>query len=275
MSPLASKSQVLDKNPEATDDEVDALFQTDDQTLEELLGDVGPDEGFAAEPDDAQVKALLEDLAQSIPKDDDDKKKEIEKDEKDRDSDDSDGEAMGRKVEDVIARFRDEIDLEKTLGRDTPIKSIETDDDDAQNGQETDSKESDFDIPDVPTTTSHPREPSAGLDDLTARMAALRAPSATADNDVSFMPDIPPMDSTGKPINRLTTKTGYTDEDMDSWCTVCLEDPTLRCLGCDDDVYCARCWREMHVGPSAGFDERSHKAVQFTKDRKKRVLLGA
>lgn len=246
------------------------------------MGDVGPDEGFQVEPDDAQVRALLEELADSIPKDDENENKESAEDEKTGDSDDSEGEGMSSKVKDVIARFRDEIDLEKALGKDIPIKSIEPEDDedDAQNGQETNSKESDLDIPDVPTTTSGPpRQASKDLDNLTARMAALRAASTKPDDDdgdaASFMPDIPPLDSSGKPINRLTSKTGYTDDDVDSWCTVCLEDATLRCLGCDDDVYCTRCWREMHIGPSAGFDERSHKAVQFTKDKKKRVMLGA
>ncbi|KAJ2992984.1 hypothetical protein NUW58_g1984 [Xylaria curta] len=50
------------------------------------------------------------------------------------------------------------------------------------------------------------------------------------------------------------------DEDQRTWCVVCLEDGTVHCLGCDagDDVYCARCWKEMHVGPRAGYDERGH-----------------
>jgi len=89
------------ESPKLQDEEDDSIFQTDDQTLEELLGDVQPEEGFNPEPDDAQVKALLEQLADSIPKDTED-----EKDKKDDDSDDSDGEAMNKDVDEVIARFR-------------------------------------------------------------------------------------------------------------------------------------------------------------------------
>jgi hypothetical protein len=246
------------------------MFQTDDQTLEELLSDVQPEEGFSAEPDDAQVKALLEELADAIPKD---------TDEKQDDSDDSDGEAMNKDVDQVIARFRDEVEVEAALAK---TKSPEPESDSEPN--ETESKETDFALPEVPSDLSDipssARAGSADIDDITARLAALRAPSPDAESSFA-LPSVPTSKPSGKPVNRLTTRTNYTDDDVDNWCTVCLEDATLRCPGCDDDVYCTRCWYEMHRGPQAGFDERSHKAVQFTKDKKtekkekKKVALGA
>ncbi|KAK7397889.1 hypothetical protein QQX98_012740 [Neonectria punicea] len=260
------------------DDEIDAVFRTDDNTLEELLGDVSPDEAFQPDPDDARVKALLEELAAAIPKDDEAPSKE---DAKGEDSDDSDGEAMKRDVDDVIARFRDELELEAALAKDEPPEADEKEPhhDDAKPSTVIPSTEPDFSLPDLPSTLEDlpaarsARATSTDLDDLTARMAALRAPTS----DSLDLPDVP-TDAPSKPVKRLTSRTNYTDDDVDSWCTVCLEDATLRCLGCDDDVYCARCWREMHVGPRAGFEELSHKAVQFTRDRKtekKEVALGA
>ncbi|KAM0441285.1 hypothetical protein ACHAPT_000594 [Fusarium lateritium] len=282
-SPLVKKAPKND-SPNLEDEDVDAMFQTDDQTLEELLGDVKPGEGFQAEPDDEQVKALLEELASSIPQGTEDGEKETTKN-KDEDSDDSGGEAMNKDVDDVIARFRDEVELEAALNKDKPSEP-ESDEEEEQAGKDTPSKDTDLALPDLPsnldTLPSAPsasaRAGSADIDDITARLAALRAPSPSASDSLS-LPSVPTSRPSGTPVNRLTTRTNYTDDDMDSWCTVCLEDATLRCPGCDDDVYCTRCWREMHIGPNAGFDERSHKAVQFTKDRKKKekrkVALGA
>lgn len=184
---------------------------------------------------------------------------------------------MNKDVDEVIARFRDEAEVEAALAKTkTPNPESESE------LEQTTSKTGDITLPDVPSDLadipSSNRAGSADIDDITARLAALRAPSP--DQDALALPSVPTSKPSGQPVNRLTSRTNYTDDDVESWCTVCLEDATVRCPGCDDDVYCTRCWYEMHRGPQAGFDERSHKAVQFTKDKKekekkKKVALGA
>lgn len=264
-------------------DDAEFMFSTDDQTLEELLGDVGPGDIPVTEPSDEQVKALLEELSLSIPKDEADeegKEKEAE------DSDDSYGEHMQTKANDVIARLKDESELEAALGKldDEADSTTQHQEEEQQDGGENSPANIDFVIPSLPQnldnlSASSPRRVStaADMDDITARMAALRAPNT---DDSFSLPSVPSSKPSAgdKPVKRLTSKTDYTDDDIDSWCTVCLNDATLRCLGCDDDPYCTRCWREMHIGPAAAFDDGSHKAVQFTKARKKdqqRVALEA
>jgi len=66
----------------------------------------------------------------------------------------------------------------------------------------------------------------------------------------------------------------YTDDDIDSWCIICNDDATVRCLGCDGDLYCQNCWNEGHRGSDAGFEERQHKALAYVKDkRRKKVAI--
>lgn len=252
------------------------MFSTDDQTLEELLNDVSLNDNPVQEPSDEQVKALLENLSLSVPKDD---AGGDENENKAGDSDDSDGEHMQSKVKDIIAQFKDEIELEAALGSpDETADSAKQDQDDSEGG------DADLALPSLPSNLADlpnfaPQRPSAtgNMNDITARMAALKVPST---EDSFSLPSVPSSKPSAgdKPVKRLTSKTDYTDDDIDGWCTVCLNDATLQCIGCDGDPYCTRCWREMHIGPAAAFDDRSHKAVQFTKAKKKdkqRVALGA
>ncbi|PHH87393.1 hypothetical protein CDD83_8924 [Cordyceps sp. RAO-2017] len=102
---------------DVVDDETDALFRTDDRTLEELLGDVvdgPPDPAAAREPRDEEVRALLEELSAAIPPDGE----EADGPRQARDSDDdSEGERMRGEVDDVVARFQDEAELDAAQGR--------------------------------------------------------------------------------------------------------------------------------------------------------------
>ncbi|PHH63056.1 hypothetical protein CDD81_6301 [Ophiocordyceps australis] len=254
----SSKQSAL---PSDTAQDADVALQTDDGMLEELLSE---GEGIHAQPGphlpaikDPDVRALLHDLAHSP----------SHQGQLQGDSDDSDAPQAKREVDQVIARFRDEIELDSKL---------ESCDETPPSGRQDDAN---LALPSVPVADLLPTCRSNSLDDITARLAALRTSSKLDSNSALSLPSVPTArPSAADSVGRLTSKTAYTDNDIDSWCIVCLEDAALRCLGCDADPYCARCWRDMHLGPAAAFGYQTHRAVQFTgsrKDQDEKFAIGA
>ncbi|KAF2146841.1 uncharacterized protein K452DRAFT_283044 [Aplosporella prunicola CBS 121167] len=136
-------------------------------------------------------------------------------------------------------------------------------------------EESTLSLPAAPTTL--PTSPSqeddfdkaTAVDDaLTARLAAL--------SDTPGLPSAPSFAPAKKPPVKVGKASKFTDEEIDSWCIICYDDATVRCLGCDGDLYCQGCWNEGHRGESAGYEEKMHKAVQFVKGGgKRKSLVGA
>ncbi|KAI8628980.1 hypothetical protein F5Y19DRAFT_103534 [Xylariaceae sp. FL1651] len=213
----------------------------------------------------------------------------------DSNDDDSEGEVMTREIDGVLAKAIDEAEWEK-VNKSSPsplprIPSPPSTSDDTKPGKDATSPEppnarkspnSLFELPTVPTELQEQPDlpdPSTQTQSdadfaaiITSRMAALKlsgprtlpsAPNTAVDSlGLPVAPTFAPAD---RPVSGLTKRTGLTDEDQKTWCVVCLEDGAVRCLGCDagDNVYCARCWKEMHVGPRAGYEERGHSWETF------------
>ncbi|KAF9875801.1 hypothetical protein CkaCkLH20_06733 [Colletotrichum karsti] len=303
----ATPSTTAPSSVPTTEDDVDPLLQTDDQTLEDLLSgeDLDPqDWGFDPSAESAKVNALLEELSKASPAPHAPEERSPptggQKPNRSRDEDDSEGEEMSRDVETLLSQALDEAKLNSQSEESPDPPPALTN---SRRSQEDESGGGDpgFSLPSVPSTITAPKssgDDAGGLPDLSLPSVPSGAPKHTADsdfdNDIAArmaalsglgapseggmgLPSVPTFQPADRAVKRLTSKTGYTDEDAETWCTVCLEDATLQCLGCED-VYCARCWHEMHVGPAAAFDDRTHKAVHFVKpkkEQKRRVALGA
>ena len=51
------------------------------------------------------------------------------------------------------------------------------------------------------------------------------------------------------------------------WCAICNEDAVIYCADCDNEPFCARCWREGHVEED---DLRDHRTVPVAGRRGRR-----
>ena len=81
---------------------------------------------------------------------------------------------------------------------------------------------------------------------------------ATPDTPLRTL-NLPSTPSTAPSSRRAKANpTGFSDKEIDFWCIICCAEATVKCFGCDGDLYCWGCWREGHVGEDAGLEEKSH-----------------
>lgn len=240
--------------------------------------------------------SLLEELGKASTNDQDpageSETKKTSHDDEDEGSsdDDSEGEQMTRDTDDILAQAVDEAEFENVNKTPQPESKpnspghiVESGTQSGEANEPTSAQESNesdpLDLPAVPRDLQDQAnlpDPSQDDDDfaasITSRMAALKVntpilPSVPTKLGELNLPTAPTFAPADRPAPGLIKRFGFTDEDQKTWCTVCLEDGAIRCIDCDGDVYCARCWKEMHVGPNAGYDERGHRWEKFVRGR--------
>ena len=244
----------------------------DEEDLNELLAELGPSNQWEFEADDVKAaESLLTEARAALPQ-----------------PDSTGGESEpGTKAGDIEASVDDDINVDESQDHRAADENIEEEADDyvqrvlaeleydAKHGiidadeeepAAADTQIADLDLPSTPlglTKNSDESEPPTYEDsELEARFSQLglglpatpsTAPSMKTNAGVSTSKD-------AKPKSNMSN---YTAEEIDSWCCICNEDGEVRCLGCDNDIYCQQCWYEGHDnGPG---QERGHKAVQFVR----------
>ncbi|KAF5871839.1 putative zinc fyve domain containing protein [Botrytis fragariae] len=180
-------------------------------------------------------------------------------------------EGESREVQDIVARLLDEVNLER--GAEDENEAEESQGTNAMNTdvegkfssfpryKRDDDEEPNLTLPSAPSTLPEPSRKSIDFeDDITARLAALKGLGSTPVNDLGLpsAPTTKPVDKTAKETKGKGLKK-YTNEEMDTWCIICQDDATIQCVGCEGDLYCARCWKEGHMGVDAGWEFKRHQ----------------
>jgi hypothetical protein len=191
----------------------------------------------------------------------------------DTQSQDEDGEDGKKKTEDeeaddVIARIMAELEISKKYDPPSPPpEDDKSESDDQKNKTQQDTTDKDLTLPSAPKDLPEDDfdRTQAIEDAFTARLAALASPSIPQTDSLG-LPSAPSFAPRNKPPVSTNLQKRLDDE-IDTWCIICQDDATLKCLGCDGDLYCQNCWMEGHRGESAGFEERRHKSVLYSKKK--------
>lgn len=238
----------------------------DEQSLEDLLTELGPETQWRLDPDDPKnINALLKEAKEALPAENinsneqttpDSSKNTKEEEDEEEDSDQGDEEEADEYVQRLLAA----LEVEEKHGAPDEEKETTNEDDD-------DTASPELQLPTTPSTlppasTLKEGTASTSESDLLARFSALGV--STNPLGLPSTPTSKPSSSkkpiiTAQLLPKKNSVPKFTDEEIDSWCCICNEDGTVRCLGCDGDLYCGECWNEGH-GNGVG-QERGHRAV--------------
>jgi hypothetical protein len=278
---------------------LDLLADEDGKTVEDLLAELGPENSWNdIKDEESQIKDLLKTAHKDLQSS---RSMAVSNDEWQDDSAQNENtggervskaqtaaeeyqsrvsgpseEEIDREADEYVAQVLEELRLQPqtNLGESQEEHSGATQSEHEPHSSSDPSKS--FNMPSAPDKEIEPPPSyteSTADDDLASRFASLGLPSVP--KTIKSPATLQSAQLT-KPLQK-----GFTDDDVDSWCVICNEDATLRCIGCDDDLYCTKCWLDGHKGPDAGHEERTHRAVQYNKggglkkQPARRTLVGA
>ncbi|KAF1986152.1 hypothetical protein K402DRAFT_394007 [Aulographum hederae CBS 113979] len=290
-SDLAAEAQALEMM-DAEADEGDGEFnEEDEKTLEELLRDVGAegrwDLGRGGERD---VRMLVGEVRRVLPgvqggggdsgggsrsgkgkgrrKGGDEVEGVGEEEEAERDDDGEDEKSDiddEEAADEYIAKVIAEVELSKKYGNPDPEAESESDDEpENKEGGTDDQYDGAEQRPEKDSKSKRTTDPSSSSP-LSLPNAPTFLPSPAPQSNTLNLPSTPSARPRAlrKPPFPTTSTNSFPNTEIETWCIICTAPATLKCLGCDGDLYCRRCWMEGHRGEGAGLEERGHRGVEF------------
>ncbi|NXR62784.1 ANCHR regulator, partial [Rhadina sibilatrix] len=115
-----------------------------------------------------------------------------------------------------------------------------------------------YKLPDSDEEVAEEEAISRVLKQLTEEAALDEASGFNIPPDQSIQPG-PSQQNLHTPATTALAQAEDSDEDELPWCCICNEDATLRCHGCDGDLYCQRCFWEGHEE----FDLKDHHTSRY------------
>jgi hypothetical protein len=254
VSPQAETPKPGETDPADPENGETVPNEEDNRTLKELLADVPSASEWTVDAgDERNIEKLIAEAQKHIPTEDSDQEARIKNggdESKEGKHEDSESHKEEEPSDDALAdeylqQILDELDINDTTGdtKDEPGTAKDSAIDHDRQIPADQQEDEPMALPSAPSNEPEPL-PSPGLSLPSAPSAA---PTAR------------------KPAKSSLPK--HTDAEIETWCIICCDDASVKCLGCDGDLYCGNCWREGHTGPDSGYAERTHKAVRFVKPK--------
>ena len=233
-----SQNQILNLDIDAEETEHNV---ENDRALDKLVQEVGDNSEWRVGPsDEEQARSLLHEAKQALHESDGARTQSVREENEDHQAEHQ-STSEQREAEDYVHNALAEVEAEKT----------------APHSEKSSQSES--------TSSDKEREPEKMLDLPAAPVDLPQTHSNPAPSSL-ILPSAP----TGQPQKQSPPHASpeFGDEEIETWCIICNDDATLRCLGCDGDLYCGYCWWEGHKSDDAQYEYTMHKALRFERGKR-------
>ncbi|KAM5235813.1 abscission/NoCut checkpoint regulator isoform 2-T2 [Ctenodactylus gundi] len=150
---------------------------------------------------------------------------------------------QAQQAQDLLTQLTAEVAIDENQGKGGPVTL------------------QDYHLPDSEEDEDEEAAIQRVMQQLTEEAALDQASGFNIPREAAPQPQAPPC-TAGPEFQAMASGPKAEEEEL-PWCCICNEDATLRCTGCDGDLYCARCFREGHDA----FELTEHQTLAFRPQR--------